>query len=379
MSSTPPVPERTRHPYLTYDMIFEIPEAISQTLHRNEEAVDGFLPKISSRKRFYFTGCGTAFFSAMLGEQFLKLSREGLVSNSIQAFELLNYDDCVLSDSCAVIGVSHSGITKTTVDSMKHARDTGAYTVGVSHFEKRPLAEVVDVLLVAGNGPDKSRCHTKCYLANAVLCAKIALEVAASKNGHGRAEVVNIEQQLMNLPRIVSELLKSTEGVCKDLAESYGHKKRFFFVGGGPNVPTALEATLKMRESSFVAADGMEIEQMLHGPWVSLNKDEAVLFVVAPTGKSRGRSLDLVRAAQKIQIPTIVLATKGDSEMASYATHTIELPETHEYISPFTSVIPAYFFAYYSSVERGCNPDMIRYSEPAYWEARQIIFPPGTH
>jgi glucosamine--fructose-6-phosphate aminotransferase (isomerizing) len=379
MSSTPPVPERTRHPYLTYEMIFETPDAMSQTLYRNDKRVDELSSQISQRKRFYFTGCGTAFFSAMLGEQFLKLSRGDLVSDSIQAFELLNYYDHVLGDSCAVIGVSHSGITKTTVDSMTHARDNGAFTVGVSHFDRIPLANVVDTLLVAGNGPDKSRCHTKCYLANALLCAKIALGVAESKGERVKGELTTVEEELVRLPQTVSELLKSTESVCKDLAEKCGSKKRFFFVGGGPNVPTALEATLKMRESSYVAADGMEVEQMLHGPWVSLNSEEAILFVVAPTGKSRARSLDLVKAAQKIRVPTIVLATRGDNEMASHATHTIELPETHEYISPFTSIIPAYLFAYYSSVERGRNPDMIRYSEPAYWEARQTIFPPGTH
>ncbi len=376
-SSTPPipVPERTAHPFLTHDMILEIPQAIRETLNREEGRFEDAAAGFRGRASLLFTGCGTAFFAAMLGESVLHLTEECPVrSGSVQAFEL-SHDQRTLNASTGLIAVSHSGITKTTVDAVRIAKGRGVASIGITHFPDRPIAVVADRTLVVGNGPDRSRCHTKCYVASAVACASLGLAILGTRST-GRLQ--SVRTGLETLPELVEEVIRKTEGDCERLADRFASARNLYFVGTGPNVPNAFEAALKIKETSFLPAEGVETEQILHGPWVSLDGQTPV-FVIAPEGPGRSRSADLLKAARGLGVPTVALVTEGDAELASLAEESFEVPVTDEYLSAFLNIIPLYLFAYYSSVRRGHNPDTLRYLDPAYWGARQIIFPPGTH
>ena len=154
MSQPPPTPDRNAHPYRTYDMIFEIPQAIEQTLEKVKKAGKPLEKILESKTRIYFTGCGTAFFASMLGSQILCLSGEkDRRISCVPALELQSYDRTLGTD-CAVIGISHSGITKTTVDALAYAKSKGAFSIGITHYDGRPISNVADVTLVVGNGPD---------------------------------------------------------------------------------------------------------------------------------------------------------------------------------------------------------------------------------
>jgi glucosamine--fructose-6-phosphate aminotransferase (isomerizing) len=373
-----PVAERTMHPFLTHDMIFEIPGAIEATLHREEGRFAETAASLRNRRSLMYTGCGTAFFAAMLGEHVLNLVDGSPVRSwCVQAFDLLHYEQALDAQS-GVIAVSHSGITKTTVDAVRLAAQRGAFSVGITHFEDRPIAAAADRTLVVGNGPDRSRCHTKCYLASAVAASELGLEVWKSSGGRMTPRLKAVADQIESLPGLTSTVLREVERGCEQLAEDFVKARVIYFVGTGPSLPTMLEAALKIKETSFMPAEGMQTEQLLHGPWVSLDAGSPV-FVLAPKGPSRTRSADLLKAARALSVPTVAIVTRGDRELASLAGHVVEIPETDEYLSAFLSVIPLYLFAYYSSVKRGHNPDQLRYLDPAYWGARQTIFPPGTH
>jgi glucosamine--fructose-6-phosphate aminotransferase (isomerizing) len=359
-------------------MIFEIPEAIKQTLQRMKEKAQPIAGKLD-KSRIYFTGCGTAFFASMLGSQVLSLSKEDSAARfaSVPALELQNYG-YLIDETCAVVGVSHSGITKTTVDALNHARGRGALTIGVTHFEGRPISGASDETLVVGNGPDISRCHTKCYVTSAVACMRIGIELLKHIESREPDRMNKLEAGLNQLPQMTARVLKSVDGLCKQLADGRRSSDSCYFAGTGPNVPNTLEAALKVMETSFIPAQGFETEQLLHGPWVSMD-DRSTLVVLAPNGKCYGRNVALVKAAKEFGTPVIGLIDEGDSEMRSLCDETVQLPAVDEYLSPFTNIIPLYLFAYYSSVARGFNPDLLRYSTPAYWRGRQVIFPPGTH
>ncbi len=375
--STPPIPipERTSHPFVTHDMIFEIPATIRETLDRDRGRFRSAAEELRGRDSLFYTGCGTAFFAAMLGEDLLGVAPEQPIrSTSVPALEL-SISPGALDESAALIAVSHSGITKTTVDAIQAAKGRGARSIGITHFPDRPIADTADRTLVVGNGPDRSRCHTKCYVASAVACAALGLEVLGTRS-EGRLRAIHAG--LESLPGLVEQVLETSERDCEILAERFVSARALYFVGTGPNVPTAFEAALKIKETCFLPAEGMETEQILHGPWVALDGRTPV-FVVAPSGPSRARAADLLRGARTLGVPTVALITKGDREMASLAEESFELPETDEYLSAFINIIPLYLFAYYSSVKRGYNPDVLRYLDPAYWAARQFIFPPGTH
>jgi glutamine---fructose-6-phosphate transaminase (isomerizing) len=378
MSETAPTSDRAAHPFDTYDMIFEIPHAIKQTLQAMQEKTEPTVSKLEARSRIYLTGCGTAFFASMLGSQVLSLSKEGSARYScVPALELQKYDHAI-DDTCAVVGFSHSGITKTTVDALKHARGKGALTIGVTHFEGRPISGASDETLVVGNGADISRCHTKCYVASAVAFMRIGIELLKHFDDGEPDRLHRLETGLNQLPEITARVLKSVDGHCKRLAEGRRSSRSCYFAGTGPNAPNTLEAALKIMETSFIPAQGFETEQLLHGPWVSMD-DKSTLVVLAPNGMCHERNVALVKAAKEFGTSVIGLIDDGDSELRSLCDEAVQLPALHEYLSPFTNIIPLYLFAYYSSVARGFNPDLLRYSTPAYWRGRQIIFPPGTH
>lgn len=374
----PPVAERTAHPYLTHDMIHQIPDAVRETLRRGADSAASAAEAMAERRFVYFTGCGTAFYSAMLGERLASAGDEGpLRSQSVPALELSAYTSRIGRDS-GVVGVSHSGITKATVDALRSAKDRGARTIGITHFEGRPISSAAETTLVVGNGPDRSRCHTKCYVTGALGAALVGLEWAGAAGGGSRKRSRDRVAALEELPSLQTAVLRDVEKSCADLAATHVGRRNTFIVGAGPNEPNALEMALKLKETSFIAAEGMETEQFIHGPTQVLDP-EGLLLVLASPGPAQERTVDLVRASKTIGAHVVVIAPEGDREMEAAAEETIAIPGVDELLTPFLNIIPLYLYAYYASVQRGHNPDVLRYLEPSYWQAREIVFPPGSH
>ena len=375
---SPPSPARTRHPFLTYDMIHDIPNTIRKTLEICSDRSGRIYQILRERSEFYYTGCGTAFFSAMLGASILSLmAGDHFKYECVQALEL-SHDHAPISRSSATFGVSHSGITKTTLDALASVKAQGAYCIGITHFPNSPITQVADETLVVGNGPDKSRCHTKCHLASAIALTQIGLELLEQRKAARPAHLQVIRKSLSELPQMASKVLSSTDQRMKELAENHAGKRTIYFAGTGASYPNTLEAALKVMESCYVPAQGFETEQLLHGPWVSLDA-ESVVFVMATEEGTYGRSVDLAKAATNLGSTVVPIVYEGDREMASICKHVIQIPTIDEHLAPFLNIIPLYLFAYYLCLQRGNNPDYIHYLNPAYWKARQIIFPPGTH
>jgi glutamine---fructose-6-phosphate transaminase (isomerizing) len=313
-----------------------------------------------------FTGNGTAFYAAVMGSQVLSSPRVDI--RAVQAFELVNYEPAQAKGT--VIGVSHSGITKGTVDALRKWKSTGSFTVALTHFPGRPISEVADHTIVIGNGPDKSRCHTKAYTDSAAAVAALTLGRAMQ---HGPT-FEEIRKELVDeLGAKLARTLDLTEAKARDAARELSTVKRVYLVGAGPNLVTVREAALKIKETSYLPAEGMELEEFQHGPWMVLDKDTLVVVAV-PDGPSRDRAGDLLKAAKRVGSRTLVVS---DAEFeADYA---ITVPRVPEAFSPFLMIVPLYFLSYFLAVERGNNPDYLRYLDPNFWGARLVIFPPGTH
>lgn len=376
MKPPQPVAERTKHPFLTYDMIQEIPDALRATMESSSTRLGAIAGRIQRKSSYYFTGCGTAFFSAMLGSNVLSLTCGDLNFASVQALELANHHP--ISENSAVFGVSHSGITRATLDSLRAVKARGGYAIGITHFSDRPISKVADETLVVGNGPDKSRCHTKCYPAGALPLTSIGLELLEQRQAVPSDRLQAIRSELAELPRLAKKVLASTESAMKELAEESAGKRTIYFAGTGGSYPNSLEAALKVMETSYLPAQGFETEQLLHGPWVSLD-DAALVFVMATENRTYARSLDCIKAALSLGSKVIPLVFEDDRDAKSICENAIELPRIDEQLSPYLSIIPLYLFSYYLSVQLGNNPDYLRYLTQAYWNARTIIFPPGTH
>jgi glucosamine--fructose-6-phosphate aminotransferase (isomerizing) len=358
-------------------MIREIPDAMQKTIENSSAQVESMAAQLEDRPSYYFTGCGTAFFSAMLGSNILSLQDGNSLSwECVQALELTN--NYSIANRCAAFGVSHSGITKTTVDALASVKAKGGYAVGITHFADSPITKVADETLVVGNSPDKSRCHTKCYLAGALPLTTMGILLLEHRHGTDPDRIDKIRNEIAEIPQLAKKVLSSTEQSMKELAEQNAGKRTIYFAGTGESYPNALEAALKIMETSYLPSQGFETEQLLHGPWASVD-DKTVVFVMATGSRTYSRNLDCVRAGTRLGSTVVPVVFEGNHDMAAICPNTVELPRVDEYLAPYLSIIPLYWFSYYLSVRLGNNPDYLRYLNPTYWDARTIIFPAGTH
>jgi glucosamine--fructose-6-phosphate aminotransferase (isomerizing) len=340
-------------------MIKEIPAGFGTTSQQMKN-----LPELSGP--ITFTGNGTAFYASVMGSQILGLTK--VPWRAIQGFELAHYES--LTEKGTVVGVSHSGITSATVDPLQRAKLRGALTIGLTHFTDRPISRVAERTFVIGNGPDKSRCHTKAYTDSAAAVLKIALEQARSSG----STLTEIEREFDgNLLDKLTRTVRESEEPARKAAQELSSIKKMFFVGGGPNLVTAREAALKVKETSYLAAEGIELEEFQHGSWMALDR-EALVIAIAPEGPVRERTESLIGAARKIGAKTMVV-----TDASFEADYVLRFPDTPEYLSPFLGIVPLYFLSYFLAVGKGNNPDYLRYLDPSYWAARQFVFPPGTH
>lgn len=365
---------RTKHPYFMHDMIIGQPSALHTTLEICKKLAPDITSYWEGTSKFVLTGCGTSFHAALASSYMLRALFQRTTAEAIQSFELEHYYHVSGSDSL-IMGFSHSGITKTTVDALSYAKAQGAKTFAVTASKDSPITSVSSRHMVVGNGKDKSRAHTTCY-TSAVLAA-MYLGAYYKQSLASSSVTESFLEQFNDVPQNVLSTIENYEKQVVELVDRLSKTGQYFFVGSGPNVATAYEASLKMKETNYAAAEGMELEQFLHGPWVSLKPGSSVVFVIATKGPARGRTTDLLKSCRDLGVDTVAIT--DDKNLIELAGDSIFMPDVSEELSPIEYIVPLQLLAYYTSLQRHTNPDMIHYDDPKFWAARQIIFPPGTH
>ena len=344
---TDDLPEiRTGHPYVMYDMLRASPAGVKKTLEIMERTEIEF-----NGDRLYMTGNGTAFHSAVIGSGFLSVTDRPWYP--VQAFELEKYH----VPTGTVVAFSHTGKTKSTVDAVKTARKN-ARTVGVTHYRDSPLFRESDVPIAIGDSPDMSLCNTKAFFDNAFASMAIASRFSGIE--------VDFEAVFDALVRN----LKETETQIADIAARTSDCREIFVLGAGPNYYVAREAAQKMKESTHLHAEGIELEEFNHGCTAVLDDKSLVIIVNSP--EVNDRALDIVRACRYTSTKTVVLDGEGDFSLDTEKTGDI-------YLDAIPEMVPLYYLAYYLAVSKGINPDMLRFEDRKYLDFDSIIFPPGAH
>jgi glucosamine--fructose-6-phosphate aminotransferase (isomerizing) len=208
---------------------------------------------------------------------------------------------------------------------------------------------------------EASACHTVGYTAALAMLA--ALAAAVGRDGDAAHEIDA-------LPDLVATLLG--QEAWEELAARFGGRRRYWFVGGGPNTATAYEGALKLNEAAWMPAAGLACEQFLHGAWVALEPDD-VVFLIAPPGPSHARCRDVARVAAEIGASVVALVAEGDREIAPLAAETIALPPVPELLSPLVAVVPLQLLTYHLAVKAGANPDTMRAGQAAHGRARAAL------
>jgi glucosamine--fructose-6-phosphate aminotransferase (isomerizing) len=350
---------RTGHPFHMHDAIYAQPGALRLVGRGNERALEAAAARLRETDHVLLAGIGTSWHATLVGELMLAhAGRLGFRARAIHAFELASYWPPADARTGVVV-VSHRGSKRYARETLEQAKARGGLSVAVTgQGSDAPAVADVTLHTVA---QEASHAHTVSYTSALALLGLLAAEVGG--NDAFRHAVDGLADHLA--------LLLGQES-WEELARRFAGRRRYWFVGGGPNTATALEGALKMSETSYAAAVGFNCEQFLHGAWAAMTAED-LLVLVAPPGPSRERGLDVARVAREVGTPVLAVVGEGDRALAALAAETIEIAEVPELLSPILTVVPLQLLAYHLALEAGANPDAMRAQEPAHARARKAL------
>lgn len=345
--------------------IYEQPEAILDTfrgrLLSNEAViklagVEDNMKKFLAADRIIVVACGTSWHAGLVSEYiFEDLAR---IPVEVEYASEFRYRNPVITEKDIVIAISQSGETADTLAAIKLAKSKGAFVFGVCNVVGSSIARETDAGAYTHAGPEIGVASTKAFTTQITVLTLIALRLARAKGTISSSEFRHHLIELETIPSKVKEALES-DGYVQTIADIYKDAKNFLYLGRGYNFPVALEGALKLKEISYIHAEGYPAAEMKHGPIALI--DEQMPVVVIATKK--GHYEKVVSNIQEIKSrkgKIIGIVTKGDKSVKELADHVIEVPETIESLSPLLTTIPLQLLSYHIAVMLDKNVDQPR-------------------
>ena len=343
--------QRSRHPFHMYDAIFAQPEAFARVLEKNAAAVDEFAVVASSCERLFIVGIGTSYHAARIGEDLFREYGRGLDHRAVHSFDFALYGPDLEPGDC-VVGISHRGAKRYTARALQRAIDAGCRTALITGEGGTVSVEANAVFKTVAQ--ERSSAHTVSYTAAISVLARLAGRIGYHRTG---SEVLSED--------LLREEL-GVEGEVGRLAREHVNRRRIWLLGGGPSAVTAEEIALKIKETSYLQAEGMSTETMLHGPFQCAEAED--LFVlVAPAGAAQERTLEVTELVDEVG-GACLIAGDGTPE-ASHKPNLLTVPPVPEPLSALTCLVPLQLFAYHLALARGTNPDAFRTDDPRFARA----------
>jgi glucosamine--fructose-6-phosphate aminotransferase (isomerizing) len=352
---------RTEHPFHMHDAIYAQPGALRLVGRGNADALAGAAERLRAMDHVLLTGVGTSWHAALVGELMLAhVGRLGYRARALHAFDLVGYWPPAPART-GVIVVSHRGAARAPREALERTAQGDGVGIAVSGKGSDGLARAAFTLRTVEQ--EASQAHTVSYTSALGLLALLAAEVGGDDD---------FRHALDGVPDHLALLLGQES--WEELAKRFAGRRRYWFVGGGPNTATALEGALKLSETSYAAACAFNDEQFLHGPCAAMTAED-LLVLVAPGGPSHARALDVARVAKQVGTPVLAIVEEGDRALAPLAAETIEIATVPELLSPILAVVPLQLLGYHLALESGANPDTMRAHEPAHARALDAFTP----
>ncbi len=305
--------------------------------------------------RIILTACGTAWHAALVGEYMIEDAAS--IPVEVEYASEFRYRSPIVNKGTIVFVISQSGETADTLAALREAKRKGATVLGISNVVGGTIARETDGGVYIHAGPEIGVASTKAFTSQMAVLALISLLLARMRNlslEKGR-EIIDA---ILKLPTQMEKILKNDSSV-KEIAEKYCQKNNFLYLGRGFNFPIALEGALKLKEISYIHAEGYPAAEMKHGP-IALIDENMPVVVIALKDKVHDKVLSNIAEIKARRGKIIAIATEGDDEIADKVDHVIYIPGTLELLTPILSVIPLQLLAYHMAVLRGCNVDQPR-------------------
>ena len=307
-------------------------------------------------ERLIIVACGTSWHSGLIAEYvFENLAR---IPVEVEYASEFRYRDPILTDKDIVIAISQSGETADTLAALQLAKQKGATTFGICNVVGSSIARVTDAGAYTHAGPEIGVASTKAFTAQLTVLNLLALSLAHKKGSINSSRYHRLLMEMEDLPDKVAKVLeKSSE--AEYIAETFSDARNALYLGRGVNFPVALEGALKLKEISYIHAEGYPAAEMKHGP-IALIDEEMPVFVVANQGPSYKKLVSNIQEVKARKGKIIAVVTEGDEEVREMADHYFEIPACDELLTPLITVIPWQLISYYIAVKRGCNVDQPR-------------------
>ena len=352
---------RDRHPFYMHDAIRAQPDAFARVLEKNEAAIDDFAASLAGAcERLFLVGIGTSHNAARVGEHLVREYGGGIDVRAVHSFDFALYGPNLTPADC-VVAVSHRGSKRYTALALERAREAGCLTALVTGEDAAVAARPDAVFETVPQ--ERSSAHTVSYTTAIAVLARLAGRVGYHRTG---SETLGEDLLRDRIPGALRSALE-TEDQTGTLAREHAGHRRIWLAGGGPGAVTAEEVAIKIKESSYLQAEGMATEALLHGPFQCVEAED--LFVlVAPAGSAQERTLEIAELAAEIGGPCLVV-DDGSAEPPRGVVGRIAVPEVPEPFSALTCLVPLQHFAYHLALARGTNPDIFRADDPRFARA----------
>jgi glucosamine--fructose-6-phosphate aminotransferase (isomerizing) len=350
--------------HFTLKEIYEQPHAIQECL-RGRVAPDGRVtlpeldaiePQLARAERVYVVGCGTASYAAHVAAYLIQ-DWVGLPA-TMQVGSEMRYSPPPIDDRTLVIGVSQSGETADTLAPLRLAEERGATVVVVTNVVGSAITREADAVIYLQAGPEVAVASTKAFVTQVLVLQMLALHLARQRGTLTESRLRTYGQAIRSLPRLAAETLRLAPEI-KKLAQRYSRVRDFIYIGRGVGFPIAMEGALKLKELSYVHAEGYAAGELKHGAIALIEEGTPVVAVL--TGRRLyEKMLANVQEVRARGAQTLLLAHRGDERARALANELFEVPETKPLLSPILDTVPLQLFAYYVAKERGLAPDKPR-------------------
>ena len=312
--------------------------------------------KFVQAKRIIIVGCGTSWHAGLVGEYlFEDLAR---IPVEVEYASEFRYRNPIINEDDIIIAISQSGETADTLAAIELAKSRGATIFGVCNVVGSSIARVTHAGAYTHAGPEIGVASTKAFTAQVTVLTLLALAIGQKKGTITSSRFHRLLNELESIPAKVEKLLKS-EAQIKYIAEIYKDATNALYLGRGFTFPVALEGALKLKEISYIHAEGYPAAEMKHGP-IALIDEEMPVFVIATKGASYEKVVSNIQEVKARKGKIIAIITEGDTVVKGLADHVIEIPGTEDPLVPLLSVVPLQLISYHIAVMRGCNVDQPR-------------------
>jgi len=356
--------EKQGYPHFMLKEIFEQPDTVFNAMRgRFDEAaqtahlggVDMSEKELRNIERIIITACGTSWHAGMIGEYMLE--EMARIPVEVEYASEFRYRNPIVKPNTLAIAISQSGETMDTLWAMREAKMKGARALGICNVVGSTIARESDSGVYTHAGPEIGVASTKAFTAQITVLALMTMAFGRVRE-MDRANGAEFIEEMKLLPERIQRILDK-DTMITELAHAYKDNDNFLYLGRGYNFPVALEGALKLKEISYIHAEGYPAAEMKHGPIALIDKNMPVVFI-APKDRAYQKVLGNIEEVRARSGRVIAIATEGDTEIEEKVDHVIHIPKTIPCLMPILSVIPLQLLAYHIAVLRGCDVDQPR-------------------